>query len=226
MNRKSLMGMALAAVVTLSSTSIVAFAKTNAGARTITKAAGSLKAKEYDTKLKIDNLQAIKGTDDEAIQVGKEYIQKYMGVNIDEKIKQDGLESDVFRFTDGDDPTIQINFEPDFEKAAQQSNANLFSEQYGVMISLKDGTIYALNAWGNNIEMKQNDYDDEKAKAAAQAFFNKLGVGDGITAMTIDTEKVKAGICGVVAKYSNGTSAEIELSTKDYTIVNYSMIGR
>lgn len=233
MNKKGLMVVALTSVVTLSSISAAVFAKGNSplkgnssakvisASRTITKKGGSIKAKTYETKLKIDNLEAIRASDDKAIQVAKDYFEKYVGINMDERIQKDGLTPKVYRDTKGNDDLIDISFDVDFNKASQQRNEGLAAEGYDIMLSPKDGTIYAISAFGDNVEEKQSAYDEQKAKAAAQAFLTKLGAGDEITNMTIDNEKVKIGIVGVKVQYSDGSSAAVEMTTKDYTIVNY-----
>lgn len=82
MDKKSLMGLALAAVVTLSSTSVIAFASQNTekSTRNVIKVETSnVKNISTNYKTKLINI-----SDEEAIQIAKKAIKDNYGVDVDE----------------------------------------------------------------------------------------------------------------------------------------------
>lgn len=245
MNKKSLMGVLLAAVVTLTSTSVMAAARQNTenATRNIVKLATAKVSQGESNKALLD-VNGLKTSDEKAIEIAKSYINQYMGVNMDEKIQKDALQIHVFRNNYKNVPeTVEVSFDVDVTKLPKGQDITFdgkdingyvkkltdslysrpMSERYDVAMYVSDGKVAWMNAIDGVTPMRNLEFNETKAKAAAESFLKKNGLFDKVATMELDDEKNKVGIGAVTCKDANGNKiCGVELYLKDYSVTNYS----
>lgn len=223
MNKKSLMGLALAAVITLSSTSAIVFASQNTekGTTNVVKVASSNVSENKNS-----DIEALKTSDEKAIQLAKDYLKKYMNVDMDEKMKQDHLRADVGR-DEAKSKVVFVYFDPiDAEKSYETfKKTNTIADDYKVMIYLKDGKVASVRAIDGVKLGLGLKCDKEKGKAVAEKFLKDKGLYDGIA--TIDLlesnygDVKESGMACMICKDASGN----EVSYVEIDLNNYSVIG-
>lgn len=223
MNKKSLMGLALAAVITLSSTSAIVFASQNIEKATtnIVKVASS-----NVSESKNSDVEQLKTSDEKAIELAKDYLKKYMNVDMDEKMKKDHLRADVGR-DEAKSKVVYVYFDPiDAENSYEIfKKTNTIFDDYKVMIYLKDGKVSSVRA-ADGVKLGLGlKCDKEKAKAATEKFLKDKGLSDGIATIDLFGESYgdikEGGMVPMICKDANGNEAfyvDIDLNT-------YSVIG-
>lgn len=223
MNKKSLMGLALAAVITLSSTSAIVFASQNTekGTTNVVKIASSNVSENKNS-----DVEKLKTSDEKAIQLAKDYLKKYMNVDMDEKMKRDHLRADVGR-DEAKSKVVYVYFDPiDAEKSYETfKKTNTISDDYKVMIYLKDGKVSSVRAIDGVKLGLGLKCDKEKAKAVTEKFLKDKGLSEGIA--TIDLlennygDVKESGMKTMVCKDASGN----EVSYVDIDLNTYSVVG-
>lgn len=233
MNKKSLMGIALAAVITLSSTSAIVLASQNTekATKNVVKVASS-NVSENKTgdmgELKASDIEELKTSDKKAIELAKSYLKKYMNVDMDEKMKQDNLRADVGRDKDAS-KVVYVFFDAvDQDKIGEEFEKNhMIYDDYAVMIYLKDGKVSSIYAADGIKSARKFNVDKQKVKAVAEKFLKDKGLYDGIATMDLigDSHISKYGSeygsASINCKDANGNEVywvQIDLNT-------YSVIG-
>lgn len=211
MNKKSLMGLALAAVVTLSSTSVIVFASQNTekSTRNVVKVASSnVKANKSGSEVDAQNKNI---SDDQAIQIAKKALKDYLGVDIEAKIKTDGLKSTV----NGSRDRIMVSF--------QKGNDQKEMPEASVEIVKKDGKARLVIWRGNreNGENKEYSYDAAKVKQLAENYLKKMGLDKGIKSVTAGDQMKYRGIFTAECSYTDGSTIDLDFYGKDYSLVSY-----
>lgn len=224
MNKKSLMGLALVAVVTLTSTSVVAFASQNTekGTTNVVKVASSNVSENKNS-----DVEALKTSDEKAIELAKDYLKKYMNVDMDEKMKQDHLSAHVCR-DEAKSKVVFVCFQSiDPEKSYETfKKTNTIYHDYKVMIDLKDGKVSGVNAI-DGVKLGQGlKCDKEKAKAVTEKFLKDKGLSDGIATIDLlesnygDVKDI--GMACMICKDASGNEAfyvNIDLNT--YSVASF-----
>lgn len=214
MNKKSLMGLALAAVVTLSSTSVIAFASQN------TEKSTTNVVKVVSNKVNTDksnvNAQNQDITNDKAIQIAKKALKYYLGVDIETKIKTDGLKVTVDNYKYAKGP-IMVAFDKGIDKYA--------APEASVAISKNDGKATFV-AWRGDRENKEFPYDEAKVKQAAENYIKEKGLDKDIKSITASDTLKRSGVFMAECKYADGSGVDIEFNGKDYSPVLFSEIAK
>lgn len=209
MNKKSLMGIALAAVVTLSSTSVIAIAsqRTEKSTKNVVKVASNkvgTNVKDATTDTQNSNISS-----DKAVQITKKLFQDYFGVNIEKKIKKEGLKTKVSSLRN----EIKVEF-----KDSNNEKLIAFAE-----ISKIDGKPIQMSAQ-YKMGTDQQPYDKTKVKQAAESLLKKIGIYNDV-----DTDSIvysdatnSAGVFTGTFVYKEKAKVVMQFSNKDYSPVFYS----
>lgn len=264
MNRRGLIGITLALLLTISSTAIVAFASKNSASSTknvvrvlsTSDKRGSL-SKGAAAKIKTDTKKATKKdklskksqsnknvdnkkistnvtsenlkkdsknnsssnskllniTDEKAIEIAKDAIKYYTGVDMEKLINADGLKADIIRNNDETyawGPDILVSFDND------KHNDNIFAS-----ISTTDGKVYNVTAMVGSYSEKKINVNENKVKDAALTFLKDKGFGSDVRSITVDDEKTSIGIIGAKCLYDDGTEILIEFNGEDNSVINF-----
>lgn len=237
MNKKGLLGITIAAALTVASTATVAFAgqasadstknvikitsdqkSTEKNAETASKGSNvkvtfdinsSQKAAENSSKA---NVKLLDISDAKAIQMAEAAIKYYTGTDVEKVMARDGLKPYITRYNSqyawGSDILVMFN-------GNSNTKDNIFAS-----ISAADGKIYNVTAMTDRDYSKTN-IDENKVKQAAAEFLNTKGFGSNFQSITVDNEKVSAGLVGAKALYEDGTEILIEFKSSDYSVVNF-----
>lgn len=260
MNKRGLIGVILAVLLTISSTAIVAFASKNSASATknvvkvvstsdkrgsLSKGAATkvkTSAKKVTKKDKLSkknqnnnivvnkkisadvtngnlkkdsksNSNLLNITDDKAIQIAKDAIKYYTGVDMEKLISADGLKADIIRNNDeiyAWGPDILVSFDND------RHNDNIFAS-----ISTTDGKVYNVTAMVGGYSEKKINVNENKVKEAALTFLKDKDFGSDVKSITLDDEKVSIGIIGAKCLYDDGTEILIEFNGEDNSVINF-----
>lgn len=229
MNKIRLMGVALAAVVTLISMSFIAFASKNTenSTRNIVKVAAS---NVNNTSVNISN-KLIDISDDQAIQIAKKAIINIYGVDVDKH----GFTSMpiLFRITDSDKeayklegPTIDVAFsKPDEMQRVDKENHLLSFDDVRVEISLTDGKVKAAS-FIDGIDIKtEAKYDENKLKAAAEEFLKEKRLRTDYKSIVKVQRSPYIPIGCVSFDYGDGTGEMISINLQNYKAYGYSPLN-
>lgn len=225
MNTRKLIGLTLTAVVIISSTFVINFEgkNTEKATKNVVKVASSNVSENGNS-----NIDELKTSDEKAIGLAKNYLKKYMNVDMDEKMKQDHLRADVGRDKDAS-KVVYVFFDPiDAEKSYETfKKTNTIYDDYKVMIYLKDGKVSSVRALDGVKLGLGLKCDKEKAKVVTEKFLKDKGLSDGIATIDLlennygDTDTKEGGRACMICKDANGN----EVSYVDIDLNNYSVVG-
>lgn len=213
MSKKSLIGLALAAVVTLSSTSVIVWASQNTekSTRNVVKISSSnVKVNNSDSESNVQNKNI---SNDQAIKIAKKALKNYLGVDIEAKIKSDGLKTTVNVCKDD----IMVAFEKSTDKYAVP--------EASVDILKKDGKAIIV-AWRGNRQHKEFSYDETKVKQSAEKYLKEKGLNKGIKSITANDQMKRDGIFTAYCEYTDGSRVDLDFNGKDYSPVFYAKIAK
>ncbi|PJI07896.1 MULTISPECIES: hypothetical protein [Clostridium] len=226
MNTRKLIGLTLTAVVIISSTFVINFEgkNTEKATKNVVKVASSNLSENSNS-----NVDELKTSDKKAIDLAKNYLKKYMNVDMDEKMKQDHLRADVGRDKDAS-KVVYVFFDPiDAEKSYETFNkTNTIYDDYNVMIYLKDGKVASIRALDGIKSTKGLKCDKEKAKAATEKFLKDKGIFDGIASIDLIGDSDAGKEYGrVMMNCKDATGNEIfyvEVDLNTYSVVGFDEI--
>jgi hypothetical protein len=215
LNKKRLLCVALTAVLTVSSTAIIAFASENSASTTkniVKVAAASEKEatayksdKEvfFNTVMYYSSLKTLNISDAQAIQTAKDAIKYYNGVDVDKVTSRDGLKTAIDRVKSLDDIIVTFYSKHDDISAT---------------ISTLDGKSYMANAMLGNY--RKTIIDKNKVKEAAASYLKEKGFGN-FTSITVSNEKVPVGIVSASASYANGSVIYLEFEADNNSVISF-----
>jgi hypothetical protein len=216
MNKKRLLCVALTAVLTVSSTAIIAFASENSASTTknvvkvavasdkkVVLASKSDKEAFFNTVMYYSSLKTLNISDAQAIQTAKDAIKYYNGVDVDKVTSRDGLKTAIDRVKSLDDIIVTFYSKHDDISAT---------------ISTLDGKSYMANAMLGNY--RKTIIDKNKVKEAAASYLKEKGFGN-FTSITVSNEKVPVGIVSASASYANGSVIYLEFEADNNSVISF-----
>jgi hypothetical protein len=206
LNKKRLLCVALTAVLTVSSTVVIAFASNNSASTTknvVKVEVESDKEVFFNTVMYYSSLKTLNISDAQAIQTAKDAIKYYNGVDVDKVTSRDGLKTAIDRVKSLDDIIVTFYSKHDDISAT---------------ISTLDGKSYMANAMLGNY--RKTIIDKNKVKEAAASYLKEKGFGN-FTSITVSNEKVPVGIVSASASYANGSVIYLEFEADNNSVISF-----
>lgn len=204
MNRRSLIGLAVAIIVILISTSVIVFASQST--EKSTRNSIELITSKSNTTAQIQSIG-----NNKAVEIAKKALKHYLGINIEAKIKSDGLETKIY-VSNYDE--IMVLFQK-----GNDANSEL---EASVTISKETKKAKIVN-WLGYRQNKEISYDEAQVKKAAENYIKDKGLNKNVKSITASQVNNKDGIFAAYCNYIDGSSMIVEFNGEDYSPVLYSM---
>lgn len=204
MNRRSLIGLAVAIIVILISTSVIVFASQST--EKSTRNSIELITSKSNTTAQIQSIG-----NNKAVEIAKKALKHYLGVNIEAKIKSDGLETKIYASNYDE---IMVLF--------QKGNDTNPELEASVTISKETKKAKIVN-WLGYRQNKEISYDEAQVKKAAENYIKDKGLNKNVKSITASQVNNKDGIFAAYCNYIDGSSMIVEFNGEDYSPVLYSM---
>lgn len=227
MNKKNLVGLALAGVITISSTSIVAFASESAGnsTRNVVKVANTkVEDTVANTSSKLMNI-----SDQEAIEKAKKAIKTEFGVDVDAAgftnvitpLRVTDPTRDAYKL---EGPTISVGFwKPDGTQFGTKKS-DIFNDAR-VSISLVDGKVNAVSFVDGINKKAKVEYDENKLKGVAEEFLKEKGLRTDFKAIRNVGRSQYVPIASVAFDYGDGTGERVCINLQNYKAYGFSPLN-
>lgn len=204
MNRRSLIGLAVAIIVILISTSVIVFASQST--EKSTRNSIELITSKSNTTAQIQSIG-----NNKAVEIAKKALKHYLGINIEAKIKSDGLETKIYASNYDE---IMVLFQK-----GNDANSEL---EASVTISKETKKAKIVN-WLGYRQNKEISYDEAQVKKAAENYIKDKGLNKNVKSITASQVNNKDGIFAAYCNYIDGSSMIVEFNGEDYSPVLYSM---
>lgn|GEM_PF-3636694 len=205
MNRRSLIGLAVAIIVILISTSVIVFASQSTEKSTRNSNSIELITSKSNTNAQIQSIG-----NNKAVEIAKKALKHYLGIDIEDKIKSDGLETKIYA---SDYDEIMVLF--------QKGNDINSQLEASVTISKETKEAKIVN-WLGYRQNKEISYDEAQVKKAAENYIKEKGLGKNLKNITASNVENKYGRFTAYCNYKDGSSIIVEFNGKDYSPVLYS----
>lgn len=220
MSKKGIAAIAIAAIATITSTSLVSFASQNTATNvkdTVKVASTNTASTSTQTAVPAPKLLDI--SDAQAIQMAKDAIKYYGDVDPDKIINEYSLVADVYRSQadfGGNRPFIHVMF--------YNSNAQKIPYIIDAGISAVTGKIDGVNV--NTLDrgsFNNAPVDYSKVREATLNFLKTKGFGTNYESMALGGDMVSEGINGSVTQYADGTEVLLEFDNRNYSLTSFSL---